>query len=511
MRKITWPFRFVTAVLLCAVTVFVCGCSEKLPETDTGTSDTEETQKEQTEAEKLSELIDQLVSNQIPAEERSDLTEQAYIKYYSLSDEERAGVKNADKLSSLRDEAAKLCIEKEYGDKRIDHSKLQIGIYWVRLSDPEHIKEIKDCGFDFVWQPPGDKESLDNFEAAGLGVMEYVGELGVLPWLTEESDPEGYASYLGDVQIDHPAVWGYYLADEPDVYTMKKLNEHGSVLKKYLPYSASLVNLLPIYAQPDQLGTETYGEYIDTFIKTTDYEQIIYDNYNMFDDMPQTMENLWIVSDAAKNSNRDFWIIVGIFKSSKGLSRDQMLFEGFTAMAFGCVNVSYCCWTADGWGAVSVLDSEGNKTEYYDDLKEVTAELRSFSPVYMKYKHTATASLIGDEYQKNALGYVADSETEHGFDSLLSKKVVEMNAGKKDFALVGGFEKRSGDGEAFLIVNCTNYLFRKQSSSTVTFKVDESVKQVTAYVKGIPMVLTPEDGVYTVTVNDADAVFVTVD
>jgi hypothetical protein len=64
-----------------------------------------------------------------------------------------------------------------------------------------------------------------------------------------------------------------------------------------------------------------------------------------------------------------------------------------------------------------------------------------------------------------------------------------------------------------MFVGCNNYRFigNKEQVATVTFKAADPSAILTAYVKGIPSVLTPdENGVYTVEVIDADAVFVTV-
>ncbi|MBQ7603710.1 MAG: hypothetical protein IJU75_02025, partial [Clostridia bacterium] len=58
-------------------------------------------------------------------------------------------------------------------------------------------------------------------------------------------------------------------------------------------------------------------------------------------------------------------------------------------------------------------------------------------------------------------------------------------------------------------INCTDYQFKKESRATVSFTVSDDVSVVTAYEKGIPRVLTPENGVYSVISSGADAVFVT--
>jgi hypothetical protein len=92
--------------------------------------------------------------------------------------------------------------------------------------------------------------------------------------------------------------------------------------------------------------------------------------------------------------------------------------------------------------------------------------------------------------------------------------LTDITVKKNDAVLIGSFEKNVGDGEAFMLVGCNNYLFpeNKEVKATVTFRTADPTALVTAYVKGIPQVLIPDaDGVYTVVIERADAVFVTVD
>ena len=52
-----------------------------------------------------------------------------------------------------------------------------------------------------------------------------------------------------------------------------------------------------------------------------------------------------------------------------------------------------------------------------------------------------------------------------------------------------------GEGEAFMFVGCNNYRFigNKEQVATVTFKTADPSAILTAYVKGIPTVLTPDE------------------
>ncbi|MBP5256108.1 MAG: hypothetical protein J6Z80_03530 [Clostridia bacterium] len=457
---------------------------------------------------------------------RSDLTELAYIGYCSLSEEDRARIPDADKLPALRDDAAKLNIVKKYSDTRIDHSRLQIGTYWVRLADPEHLAEIKDCGFDFVWQPPGGAENLRNFYDAGLGVMEFIGEMFIPTRLSEDCvTPEGLAEYdrilEGQWEETYPAVWGFYQMDEPSAAMFDIIKKNGEILKKHMPGMTHIINLFPGTAADFALGGEgnapiDYETYINVFADPDAFDMICYDHY-LYDShagFAGAIKNLITVSETADRNGMDFWIILAVYGKTGPLTTEQLKLQAYTAMAYGTENISYACWTADGWGSSSVLTKSGAKTVTYDRLKETVADLKAFSPIYMKYSHESSALLIGADYYNRTdifpspqYGKIAET---HGPDSLGSEKFTSVSVSDNEFAIAGLFKKKTGtDGEGLFIINCTDYQFKKESRATVSFTVSDDVSVVTAYEKGIPRVLTPENGVYSVISSGADAVFVT--
>ena len=62
---------------------------------------------------------------------------------------------------------------------------------------------------------------------------------------------------------------------------------------------------------------------------------------------------------------------------------------GAEALCFGAEAVTWGCYTA-GWWHNQVLDDKGEKTEQYDKLKTVNAELRAVGDAYMKYRNVST-------------------------------------------------------------------------------------------------------------------------
>ena len=102
-------------------------------------------------------------------------------------------------------------------------------------------------------------------------------------------------------------------------------------------------------------------------------------------------ENLRIVSDACLKTGRDLWIILQVnsLYPEKWISEDQLRFQAFSAMAFGARNICWACYTA-GWWHNQVLDENGNKTEQYDKLKKVNAEIANIGKEFIKYRCVST-------------------------------------------------------------------------------------------------------------------------
>ncbi len=234
-----------------------------------------------------------------------------------------------------------------------------------------------------------------------------------------------------------------------------------------------------------------------------------------------------------------------------------------------------CWSDAQGWFNYQVTDAEGNPTQRYYDVQAINADLHALGPVFMRYTFDTTCAIgdvyavetegahIGAEINlkvdPTTSGIYTQEEfeamdtgvpynfTEHGeglyyygnMATKLSKYRVDneyltkndVTLGQDVFAdfavaepkaavLIGGFHKSVGEGSAVMLVNISNINFTKGSiyeqrdidvPAIVTFRVNDPDAVVTVYVKGIPTVLEPVDGVYTVALNTADAAFVTVE
>src|SRR3954468_22287678 len=148
-------------------------------------------------------------------------------------------------------------------------------------NDPAVLKRMHDCGLTVAgFVPPA---ALDNCQAAGLRAIVSDARLSNYDW--KNVDPAkaraNVTAVINEVR-NHPAVFGYYLRDEPPADFFKGLATVSDVIKELHPGAWPYINLFPNYAEPWQLATPDYAAYLDQFIKTCKPTILSYDHYALY-------------------------------------------------------------------------------------------------------------------------------------------------------------------------------------------------------------------------------------
>lgn len=346
-------------------------------------------------------------------------------------------------------------------ESRMDRSRLNIGAYILQpyARSEAHIKDLADCGIDFVICIDNDRAALDLLDKYGVGAI----VTGVVPgWWGGDGNNAGtlkdrhplseYEAAAAAFE-DHPAIWGIDIGDEPSALDFPYYGKIMERVEELFPNQFAFLNLYPNYASVaqnteeqvlSQLGTATYEEHIEQYCKHIPADYLSYDFYYKVAGIEKDYANLKVVSDACHKNNLDMWVTVQVnsLDPEVWISENELRFQAFSALAFGASNISWACYTA-GWWSNQVVDGEGNKTEQYDKLKKVNAEVHTLAGRYMKYRNTETAC-VGFEGADMLDGSGLESQPELEFGRLTG-----LSAGCP--LVVGKMTARSGRGKALFI------------------------------------------------------------
>lgn len=385
---------------------------------------------------------------------------------------------------------------------RMDRSRLTIGAYCLApyAWTEEHVRDIVRCGIDLMLCVPNDRALLDRFQAYGVGavvsgaVPGWFGGLGENAGRMAEMNP--LESYDTEAFEDHPAIWGIDIGDEPSSLDFPHCGRVFERVKAKFPNQFPYLNLYPGYAMvpwntpqqiTEQLGTEGYAEYIERCCESVKSDYICFDFYPYAADVGLFWNNLGIVADTCRKTGRSLWIVLQANSHNPDvwISENRLRLQAYSALAFGAECIFWACYTA-GWWHNQVLDEKGEKTQQYDKLRRVNAELKSVGETYMRYRCIKTHFVE------------AEPLNVHCFQGVC--------AAARERLIVGEMVSRYGDGSRALMICAANDpLDERPGSLTLRFSTDYGLVHA---VKGGGMatVAQDDDGVYSLELGSCGGV-----
>lgn len=349
-------------------------------------------------------------------------------------------------------------------NKRMDRNRLNIGVYHLKpyARTEAHIKDLADCGIDFVVCMDNDRPALDLFHKYGVGAIvsgiapKWWGGFGDNAGKLAETNPMEKYEAAAKAYCDHPAIWGIDVGDEPSALDFPYYGRVMDYVDRAFPNQFPYLNLYPNYASVsqnnaqetvNQLGTATYPEHIQKYCENVPVDYLCYDFYLYSINVTKHYENLRVVADACRNTGRSMWIVLQVNsnKPAEWMSENNLRFQAYTSMAFGTENIIWACYTA-GWWHNQVLDGEGNKTQQYDKLKKINAEIRTMADEYMKYRRVST-HFVGFEGHPDMAAV-----KQQAIPSLSTGVFFDVKADNGAPLVVGEMVNRKGDGSVALMI-----------------------------------------------------------
>ena len=376
-------------------------------------------------------------------------------------------------------------------NKRMDRNRLNIGAYHLRpyARTEAHVKDVADCGIDFVVCMDNDRPALDLFHKYGVGAI----VSGIVPgWWGGDGTDAGKLAVTNPMEkyeaaaasfVDHPAIWGIDVGDEPSALDFPYYGKVIDYVNRAFSNQFAYLNLYPNYASVsgnnaqetvNQLGTATYAEHIRRYCECVPSDYLCYDFYLYSINVAKHYENLRVVADACRNTGRSMWIVLQVNSHlpEKWMSENNLRFQAYTSMAFGAENIIWACYTA-GWWHNQVLDKNGEKTEQYEKLKKVNAEIKTIAEEYMKFRRVSShfVGFAGTEW--------LEAVEQEPIDALSTGVFQNVRAEGGEPIVVGQMVSRTGDGRYALMICAADDPYEKAPKSyRILLETDRTVKAI---------------------------------
>lgn len=271
-------------------------------------------------------------------------------------------------------------------------------------------QQMAEGGFNVVWCS---EQQLDTAQRHSLRAQLSDGLLRPAT-LDDPAAREKLDALIARVR-NHPAMYSYFITDEPSAGAFPALGKLVAYLRERDPAHMAYINLFPTYANNQQLGTAgdtvtAYREHLRQYVDIVRPELISYDHYQFAKngDNGQYFLNLAMIRQASLDAGLPFLNIVQACTWTPSMrvpTGDEMTYLVYTTLAYGAQGISYYVYCHPGHtGAIALPD--GTPTPIYHALKSLNREftaiasqlqpLRSLAVYHLGMKPEATVPLPPD-------------------------------------------------------------------------------------------------------------------
>ncbi|MGB9877656.1 MAG: hypothetical protein ACPLPS_07805 [bacterium] len=266
--------------------------------------------------------------------------------------------------------------------------------YWcgppLNQTNVERYEEIREAGFNIAFVSvdglltrQDNLRLLDIAKKVGLGCI--IGDQRLSWDIANKPNWERIVDEVIKDYSSHPALYGYFIMDEPNASHFPLLAKVVSYIKDKDPKHIAYINLLPDYATPQQLGTSTYEEYVELFVKTVKPQLLSYDYYTFLQggDRNTFFENLRVVKETAERAKIPFMVILQVLTHGayRDLTKGEISWQVYNCLAYGANGISYFTyWTPPDdpvWHPRNgIISWDGKRTAHYEEVKEINRDVK---------------------------------------------------------------------------------------------------------------------------------------
>lgn len=290
---------------------------------------------------------------------------------------------------------------------------VMMGILLLAAALPAGARWQPDPFFISYWAgPPGDSHTRGRMaEVAQWGAtvvpggeqdLEWGQELGFKVLLQSRAlHPNAFSQPGGPEALeqvvlkyrDHPALYGYFIVDEPNAAAFPTLGKIQEVVRRLDPKHIAYVNLFPTYASQQQLGTETYQEHVDRFLDEVKPDFLSYDHYIFFQEATGAdyFRNMAIIREAAQRHGIAWMNIVqgaAWHHTVRVPEEAELRFQVHTTLAYGARGLAwYVYWSRPPHVGASILP-DGTRGPNWPIIQALNHYIQALAPTLLKVKST---------------------------------------------------------------------------------------------------------------------------
>ena len=250
----------------------------------------------------------------------------------------------------------------------------------------ENFSKMKQAGikinFSIYKSNEEAQKALDNAECAGVKILLYSDDLVHYPEQTIKRFK------------NHPALYGYYVTDEPSADDFKLVRDRINIIKKFDPIHPVYVNLYPNYALPSQMKKDSYENYLNEFTNAVPIDFISFDNYPLMSNKIHSKwyENLEQIRKYSILKKKKFWAFANatVFGQYSQPTIASLKLQMFSNLLYGAQGLQYFTyWTLDdeNWKKNefkhSIVDSQGNPTVTYSIVQKTNNDIQKYAGVFL--------------------------------------------------------------------------------------------------------------------------------
>lgn len=251
--------------------------------------------------------------------------------------------------------------------------------YWAGPPMTETVaKQMAEGGFNLVWCG---ENQLDTVQRHGLRALLQSGLL--TPASLDAPTQREKLDMFIDRARKHPAMYAYFLTDEPSAAAFPSWGKLVAYLRERDPLHLAYLNLFPTYASNEQLGNKgdvvtAYREHLRQFVEIVKPGLVSYDHYQFVvgHDNKEYFLNLSLIQQAAQNAGLPFLNIVQACTwtpSMREPTTNELRYLIHTSAAYGAQGISYYVYCHPGHtGGIALPD--GTPTALFHELKTANRE-----------------------------------------------------------------------------------------------------------------------------------------